>query len=163
MKRSVVFMILVLFFGVAFAANNNAMPNYVDPNDNNGYYFEDENGSSGNVNANFDNVIIYNYLDGTSTSYDDGTMDITITLWRIPQRTTYYEVYRKINDGAWEKVYESSTLYYEPKAGDYVNRWHDYVTEAVSGDSLSYYVVFYSGWAKNKFLGVSNTVTFVYQ
>ena len=161
MKRFVFFMLLVFAFSFIYAAGSQSG----DLNDYDGQtgYSTNYNGNS-EVNApTYCDLITFNVLSGTATDNGDGSGNISLHLSQIPQGTRSFLLLRKVNDFAWETVLHGQINAGAITIGGTQSFYADWYSLFITGDSLSYKMVFYSSRSTRKLLGISNTIEYVYQ
>ena len=164
MKRVVFFMLLVFAFGSFYAAGpqQGTPVNGYDAN-NNGYYYNGASKNNISPNSQVMDIITYGSLSGNMTDNGDGSGSVTLYLNYVPSNCYYFVLMQKFNDGAWEECTSYSLRYNDFSLNKSYVIYMEYFSGAVTGDSISYKVVYYQKANSKKFLGISNTVELVYQ
>ena len=168
MKKAFV-LLAVLSFMLVISANGGVFPwDYNDYNGQEGYSSEEvvENNIVSNVSM---NQIIFSGLSGSAICNGDGTMDIDLSISRVP-RTAHIIVFKKVNNDDWIEINRfGATLSGNSSKklnAELVQTYFSFnktftETGLVTGDVVSYKVIYYT--IKQRVLAVSNIESFTYQ
>ena len=163
MKKAFV-LLAVLGFMLVVSANGGIFPwDYSDYNGQEGYNSEEvvESNTSSDVYA---DLILVSTLSGSAVCNGDGTMDVSLTFSSCGSVKCFYVVIIKnFNDEGWGEVYHISNRSSNSSSigGRDSGNFTVTETELVSGDAISYRVIYYG--FKSRLLAVSNIETFTYQ